>query len=279
MHNNIASDFTDSIDEVKVKDSNGCLIPFGLFISRIDHANKFTLVLHDLRDIKRLRLEVLQATEEERIRISHDLHDCLGQDLAGMSMITRSLANEIVEKKDPWKIRFLTFSRTLDNCIQQLRGIIFTLAPMEINDGELVDALHKLARGVEQGVGLTCKVHVIGSRLARSVERDIQILRIAQEAVHNAIKHAHASTIEIQIKCVDDSLELMVSDDGIGNISCMSNDTLGKGITIMRYRANTLGGSLVIEGNVPSGLTVICRVPKKSNIDREYSNEKNGIYC
>jgi signal transduction histidine kinase len=111
-------------------------------------------------------------------------------------------------------------------------------------------------------------------------ESAIEIYRIAQEAVNNAVKHAHAKSIVIAIENCGSDILLRVSDDGVG-LSTGDHHGHGMGMNIMRYRARRIGAALEFSGNSPSGVVVNCslkRAPRvgTTTIDDTSSTGKNG---
>ncbi|WP_166267641.1 PAS domain-containing sensor histidine kinase [Marinobacter caseinilyticus] len=249
--------------DVTVLNQSGERIPVELGVSQIDHRNKFTAILRDTREKKRLQREVMQVAENERSRISRELHDSLGQELAAMSLSTMGQARTYSGKDDSVASAFSAFSQRLQHAIKQLRTIIFDLAPLDVSDSGLVEALESLARAVSADNSVSCSCHIEAGQ-AESVidsEKEIQLLRIAQEAVHNARKHAGAQHIVIALRKTGQNLRLQIIDDGKG-ISLPSNDRIdGQGIRIMNYRAQLIGAELSVQAYVPHGTLVSCNLP------------------
>ena len=91
----------------------------------------------------------------------------------------------------------------------------------------------------------------------------MQLLRIAQEAVANAVRHAHAGSISIGVRSIGEDLELQVEDDGVG-FEPLGADRRGTGLRMMRFRAEVAGGYLVIDSRPEHGSRVRCRCPKRT---------------
>lgn len=235
-------------------------IPLDVAVTRVDHQDRYTCIMRDIREKRALQREVMQVAEEERSRISRELHDSLGQELAGMSMIARSIADTLAESDDRQAKQYQMFSKNLEGCVSQLRQIIFDLAPMDLDEGGLNQALKNLARSVSVQNPIECRCHCETELKIDQPELEIQLLRIAQEAVHNALKHAGAEHIDILLERVNDQLQLTIADDGRGLQTEHGAKFLGQGVRIMRYRANILGGKLELWPNEPNGTKVVCRI-------------------
>ena len=262
-HNQYPSVRSIHRSEISVFTRSGEPVSVSLYLARVDHQDKFTAILRDIRKIRALQREVLNATEAERSRISQELHDSLGQDLVGISMLARSVAAEHENRGSftgELADLFLYFSRTLDNSISDLRQIIFDLAPLEMSDGGLKFALKKLVEFTNKNNNIQCKLSISGtddSVFSAGSEQNIQLLRIAREAVHNALKHAQADTIDISLQLGKD-IRLSIADDGVGMPMSGTIEPSSQGIRIMHYRAQVLGGKLQIEPNLPRGTCVTC---------------------
>lgn len=251
--------------ELAARTRSGTSIPVTISIARIDHQNKFTAVVRDMRNIKILQREVLKTAEDERSRISRELHDSLGQELVGISMLAKSFAAEHASSKSSaadMADHCVRFSQLLDACVGRLRQIIFDLAPLELEEGGLIDALQSLANIVNRTTATNCSLRCDMTDSSAGLETDTQLLRIAREAVHNALKHAHASHIEIGLHG-QEQITLSISDDGQGMPDTGITDPNSQGIRIMQYRANLLGGTLRVEPNQPHGTRVTCVVAKE----------------
>lgn len=252
--------------EIHICTRSGIRIPAAISIARVDHQDKFTVVVRDIRDIKSLQREVLNTAETERSRISQELHDSIGQDLVGMSMLAKSIAINSTTNEGSSSVvakQCLNLSSMLDRCVSELRQIIFDLAPLEQQEGGLVSALKKLIAVFNQNSHVECRFTCTGTELDTTIqsrsEVNIQLLRIAKEAIHNAHKHAKAKHIDLILE-LGSTLRLTIADDGIGMPAIGEVDAKSQGIRIMRYRANLLGGELRLEPNHPNGTRLICEM-------------------
>lgn len=248
--------------ELLCREKDGGQIPVETALARVDEEEHFMIIFRDLREKKRLEWEVMQVAEDERSRISRELHDSLGQELAAMSLDTRVIAQDLAETDEVASSKFKGFSEKLQQCVAQLRGIIFDLAPIEIFDGGLTDALEALVRNFPEKNGIKCSFHLSHSDQIGNLPREteIQLLRIAQEAVHNARKHSQAKQIVVSLSGKDDAIELQIIDDGLGVPENNRSSLSGQGLRIMEYRCSLVGGDLKITNFTPNGTKIVCRM-------------------
>lgn len=195
-------------------------------------------------------LEREQAAAQERQRIMRDLHDGLG------SRLFVSLSR--VERGDmpPPEI-----AEALRGCISEMRLALDALAPQERDFGvSLGTFLFRWRRQMEScGIRLTWDIDVPESELQLQPHASLQLLRVAQEALTNVVKHAGASAVDVRLCLVRGQLELVVRDNGIGAAG-ICEDTCGRGLSNMRTRAGQLGGGLEIFGG-SGGTRVTVHVP------------------
>jgi two-component system CheB/CheR fusion protein len=208
-----------------------------------------------------LEREILGVTERERARVGQDLHDGLCQELTATAFLLKAKAKEIAEKVPECATALVEAAETVNRNAGLARDLARGLHPFELGAGGLVVALRELATRANERVPCRCQcppsVQVSDESIA------LNIYRIAQEAVTNALKHARASEIIITVHRDDHVLVLSVKDDGTGMRSAARKKKT-MGIHLMTYRADVCGGKLEIKSQPGRGTTVSCRVPLKS---------------
>jgi signal transduction histidine kinase len=216
---------------------------------------------------KRLEAEVLQATEREQQRIAQDLHDGLGQQLAGISCLCNSLKKDLAKKSSPHTADAAKISMLLDVAVAETRALARGLHPIESEPNGLTSALESLASDATQVFKVSCKLECPQPVLIHDFSLATDLFRIAQEALTNAVKHGRASRIVITLSSTPGSIDLKVGDNGTGFDPKAYDLRLQKGIglRIMHYRAAKIGGTLAFQRNAENGLDVICSVPISSN--------------
>jgi signal transduction histidine kinase len=195
-------------------------------------------------------LEREQAAAQERQRIMRDIHDGLG------SRLFVSLSR--VERGDmpPPEI-----AEALRGCISEMRLALDTLVPQERDFGVSLGAfLFRWRRQMEAcGIRLTWEIDVPEEDLQLQPHASLQLLRVAQEALTNVVKHAGATAVDVRLRLARGELELAVRDDGIGAAG-VCEESAGRGLSNMRTRAAQLGGALEIFGG-SGGTRVTVHVP------------------
>jgi signal transduction histidine kinase len=150
----------------------------------------------------------------------------------------------------------------LHHSADQARHLARDFYPVELETGGLAVALRRLARNTKASFGVACKVQsdkACKSTPAASVA--IQLFRIAQEAVHNAIKHANAKQIVIRLAKKQGYFMVSIKDDGTGFPSANGDKAKGMGLQIMHHRAGLIDGELRFGNDSTGGALVVCTVP------------------
>jgi PAS domain S-box-containing protein len=205
-----------------------------------------------------LEKQILLITEQERARISHDLHDTLCQELTATALLLKSRAHAIEGRSKAAADSLAEAAETLSANAQMARDLARGLHPMDIGASGLPSALRELCSRMSGDV--SCRCHC-----PRSLRMDhdvaVNLYRIAQEAVTNSLKHANASEITISLERTNDAIVLTVSDDGYAK---RRRGGRGFGMLIMKYRAHAIGAILKVESMKARGTTVTCCVPRNS---------------
>jgi signal transduction histidine kinase len=207
-------------------------------------------------DLQRSRERLVTMREEERRRLRRDLHDGLGPQLASQTL-TLTAARKLL-RADPDAAEALLVDATLhvQEAITDIRCLVYALRPPALDDLGLTAALHEqVAQYRTSGVSFSLDAPTQLSELAAAVE--VACYRIAQEALTNVVRHAHAHTCTIRIT-LDELLTLEITDDGTGLISPYKP---GVGFSTMCERAVELGGSCVIESRPTGGTRVYSQLP------------------
>ncbi len=213
-------------------------------------------------DRKRLEAEMARANEREQLRLGQELHDGLGQQLAGISYMMSALQTKLDSVLAPVAQDAEKLEKLLQQSVEQVRHLAKGFYPVELERHGLLFALEEIAHNTEQIFGVRCVL-----QSDESVDVDckdasaIQLFRIAQEAVHNAAKHAKAKQISIHLAAVNGDTVLSVMDDGIGLPSEAVGKPKGMGLQIMQYRAQVIGGTLEIRNGPDGGTIVSCSFP------------------
>ena len=220
-------------------------------------------IIHDITERKKLEKAILEISEKERQRVGRDLHDSLGSKLSGAALMGKALAHQLAAKAAPEAALAEEVVVCINQSLRQARAIAHGLAPAELAASGLTAALEELAAETRRLPGVCCRLEV--PKGFRSPDRftSTHLFRIAQEAVHNAVRHGVARHIILRLAQVEKQICLEINDDGSG-LSVNHRPANGLGLRSMRYRAGVIGGQLSMKCNPGAGTTVRCFVPLAS---------------
>ena len=214
-----------------------------------------------LEQLRALSVYLQYVREDERIRISRQVHDELGQALTGLKMDLYWLANRLPKKFRSVHDKTKAMSAHIDATIQTVRRIATELRPGILDDLGLVAAIEWQAQEFQKRTGIEC---VVSSDMKETIlDQDLNtaFFRIFQETLTNIIRHAQARRVEVQLRQEENALVLEVKDNGRGISEAELNDTRSIGVLGMRERAALLQGELQITGVPGQGTTVAVRIP------------------
>jgi PAS domain S-box-containing protein len=215
-------------------------------------------VAHDVTERRELERELIEISERERQRIGYDLHDTLGQQLAGIAFLGKVLAQRLAAHHAVEATQADQIVTFVNQAIEQARRLAGGLAPVTLETYGLVFALQELAASVEALFHCACKVsshhaiHITDHAVA------MHLYRIVQEAVNNAIQHGQARQITITLSVRrEGGMILMVHDNGVGFPTDVGKRR-GMGLRIMHHRARMIGAILEVQHGAHGGTCVIC---------------------
>ncbi|MBF0429921.1 MAG: sensor histidine kinase [Fibrobacteria bacterium] len=204
--------------------------------------------------------EVLKISTREQERIGQEIHDGLCQQLTGILFNTQMLEKKMEQAEPGYNEELHKLNGYLNDAISDARRMSKHLFPVEIEKHGLVFAIREFCQSISVMHNVVCKAEIEDTVELKDHMKATHLFRIAQEAIHNTVKHAGASAITVTLADIGHGiLELVVTDNGMG-IADADEQRRGMGITIMHYRAKVLEGTLRIEGNPNEGTKVICRI-------------------
>jgi PAS domain S-box-containing protein len=223
----------------------------------------FAQITRDVSELRSLEKEVLEISEREQMRIGHDLHDGVGQELTGIALLTQNLRQQLSQQGLPEEAQAGRIASLINRALEQARKLARGFSPVELGPQGLETALRDLAAKVQstmqRACSLTCRgpIHIADDATA------LHLFRIAQEAVSNAVRHSKATHIRIELDTIDGATTLAVHDDGVGMPTAKSRGNgkaTGMGVSVMQYRSRMIGGSLELKSSA-SGTSVVCSCP------------------
>ncbi len=207
--------------------------------------------------------QIAEAVAHERRRIGRELHDSVGQQLSGLGMFARSLANRATARWDEIRDQLDLLATGLKDAHVEVRTLSHGLtADGDRREGEgLASALASLTERAASQCGTVCSFTGDATLEVDDPATANHLLRIAQEAVSNAVRHGHAHMVEVDLRRRQRDLTLQIRDDGRG-IAPGPPSSDGIGLANMKARAREAGGRLSIRSDAHSGTVVTCSLPK-----------------
>ena len=222
----------------------------------LDLSNTVALLEKEVAERQALEGALLRAIDDERQRFGQELHDGLCQHLAGTGLLAGTLANRLAAAGITEAAEVRAIGDLVSSAADQARSLAKGLHPVTIASGGFCTALRELAAGLSH----TVRCHVeCPAPIEVDQQTGLHLYRIAQEAITNALKHAHANRIIVAVADRDGTLVLTVTDDGCGFDRASIEQ--GMGILNMHHRAKVIGASLIVESQVGDGTRVICELP------------------
>jgi signal transduction histidine kinase len=210
---------------------------------------------------KRLDDEVVRAIEREQKHLSQELHESIAQRLVGMVALVAAAQAKLKKTAPSGAPELKEFKDLAVSTVAEIRDLAKGFYPVDLEEAGLVETLGELCRKTTRVSGLDCTVESDASSCAQiKGSLAIQLFRIAQEGLRNAVQYAKAKHAVIRLYFTQGVAVLTIEDDGVGFPSDFTNSK-GMGLRIMQHRARSCGGDLDF-CNAPSGGAMItCTVP------------------
>ncbi len=247
----------------------------GVVITFVDLTDRLMLE----RSLKESKDHVLEIASDEQRRIGQELHDGTQQELTGLSLIAGTIEDLFAQKvqtmdddHDPISFSHEELTRCMETSAKLVRGLkeankhvqslSHGIMPVQIDAEGLKSALTELACATTVNGKVTCGFVQHGPSTLESNTVATHLYRIAQEAVNNAQRHGGATDIRISLSTEKHQMELEVSDDGIGidEAELRDHGQDGRGLQIMEYRAQVIGGVLSISAGRNHGTIIRCTI-------------------
>lgn len=218
-------------------------------------------IIEDAKEKREFGLKIIEAQEEERRRISREIHDGPAQMLANIL-----LRSEIVERT----FREGTVQNGLDevksvrkmirSSLYEVRRIIYDLRPMALDDLGLIPTLKKYLSTTSEYNNIAIEFISFGEDKRLNSKYEVAFFRLIQEAVQNAVKHAEASRIDVRLEICKHTLSAVIKDNGKGFDPNQKRDK-SFGLIGMKERVEMFEGSLLIDSKIGKGTRILIQVP------------------
>jgi PAS domain S-box-containing protein len=217
----------------------------------------------DITEREQLEKAILNISAREQRRIGQDLHDGLGQHLTGIAFMAKVHEARLAEKQVDETADAAKIVKLVNEAIHKTRELARGLLPVVSDEQGLMSALQLWAAEVEDLFNVPCRFQCDMPVLIQDDEIATHLYHIAQEAVHNAIKHGRPQNILIRLTADPGRGTLLVEDDGTGILT--REHAQGMGLHIMNYRASMIGGTLDVCPGRVRGTAVTCTFPVRTS--------------
>jgi signal transduction histidine kinase len=219
---------------------------------------------HIQGQLRHLSHQILQAQEEERLRISRDLHDEIAQTLVGINVQLATLTREAAGGPKGLQQKIARTQQMVEKSVEKVHQFARKLRPALLDDLGLIPALHAFMKSFTKRTGVRTNLTAFAAVERLDVAKRTVLFRVAQEALTNVGRHAQASRVEVIIHKLPDGICMKIKDDG----KSFQVDHLlhGKGrkhlgLLGMRERLEMVGGTFEVESALGKGTTIIAQIP------------------
>ena len=217
---------------------------------------RILVVVQDVSQRKQLESEIIEIANRERRRLGADLHDGLGQELTGISLMLRSLSKRAANAAFDASPELNEIIALVNHAIQSSRRMALGISPVTLERGGLLPALQTLIAWSRDSYNIDVRLRVsMRSPLIIGESAAAHLYLIVQEAINNAVRHGRARSIAVTLRTNRVLVSLSITDDGVG-IAEITARGAGMGLKLMQYRSAMIGGVMRIK-RLPQGGTRI----------------------
>ncbi|WP_264937567.1 sensor histidine kinase [Streptomyces sp. A012304] len=250
-----------------VRTLTGCVLTTAVavtivcYVATLDHeSHKRQRLLDELTatQAERAAAERQAGTLAERQRLAREVHDTLTQGFASISMLLDA-ARDDLPPGSPAARRVEQAMRTARDNLVESRRLVQALRPAPLERTHLAEAVRELTARLTEETGIEAYTVVTGQPVALTASIEGELLRVVQEALTNAWRHARAASVSVTLSYLGDALAIDIQDDGTGFAPAARQ--AGIGLTTMRERIAALNGTFALESAAGEGTTVAVTVP------------------
>lgn len=237
---------------------SGAMVTFVEITERKRAEEELKRSRQQLRDLS-ARLQTI--LEEERTRISREIHDELGQQLTILKMDLSWLKKRLAKNQKSLKERTKSMAKMVDATIQTVRKISTEMRPVVLDDLGLTAAMEWQVEDFQNRTGMRCRFTARPEEITLDPGRSTTVFRIFQETLTNIVRHANADEITVRLEKREGRLLLEVSDNGKGITEGQIANSKSLGLLGIRERALLWGGTVSIQGAPGKGTTLSVKIP------------------
>ncbi|WP_169084572.1 sensor histidine kinase [Paenibacillus sp. PL91] len=236
--------------------------------------NQVTRIIESAKTRQLLGLKIILAQEEERKRIAREIHDGPAQSLANIVLRTE-IAERMLIKQEFVMVQeeLVDLKGQVRSGLEEIRKIIFNLRPMALDDLGLVPTLRKFTQDFEEKTKIHTVFELIGKEVRMPSAMEAAIYRLVQEAFTNALKHASASHVLLEINYQPQQISIVIQDNGVGFHSELIEQDASHnahfGLVGMRERIELIEGRMDIDSNPGRGTKIMIDIPTTAESRKE----------
>jgi signal transduction histidine kinase len=221
-------------------------------------------------ELRGLSRQILSVQEDERKKISRELHDVIAQTLTGINVRLATLKKEASLSTAGLDRNIARTQLLVEKSVEIVHQFARELRPAALDDLGLIPALHSSIKSFSARTGIHTRLTAFAGVEDLDTTRRTVLFRVSQEALNNVSRHARASRADVNIEKLSDCIRMTVKDDGKSfNVerALLSKDGKHLGLLGMRERIEMIGGAFAVESAAGFGTTIIARIP----LDRKRS--------
>lgn len=222
------------------------------------HREETRARLEALLRARELEQEIVRISEHEQMRIGQDLHDGLCQNLVAIDCAAACLRADLEAQSLPEARAAEAIQKLLRDAVVEARDLARGIFPVQMDAEGLPAALEELVGTINRSPRVSVALEVRGEVRIEDPQTGMHLYRIAQQALSNALAHAHAGRVSIRLTQAGTSLSMAIVDDGCGFAAQSESATRGIGLRTMRYRAKLIGAELAVQSSPTAGTEIYC---------------------
>ena len=218
--------------------------------------------IEDLKQKRDLSIKIVEAQENEKKRISRDIHDGPAQSLANVIFKAEYASKMIDSSPVKAKREIAELQEDVRVTLKDIRKIIYDLMPMSLDDLGLVPTIKKLINNIMDTTSIHIDFNVVQSSVIDNQLTNLMVFRVIQEAFNNIVKHSNCKKVNIDLYISDLEVTLTITDDGVGfDVDKTTLNPMGFGLYNMKERIEIINGTLELVSGHLQGTTIKIRIP------------------
>lgn len=248
--------------ELKMKRAEGLVGKISVVLNYLnDDFKQVSQLIIDAKEKQEFGLKIIEAQEEERRRLSREMHDGPAQMLANILLRSELVDRTFRERStEEALLEIQNMRKMVRSSLYEVRRIIYDLRPMALDDLGLLPTIRKYLANIEEFNNIHIDFTALKAEKRLDPKYEVALFRLTQEAVQNAVKHAEPSAIKVRLEVMQDLVVISIIDDGKGfDVTVKKENSFG--IIGMRERVEMLNGSIAFHSEIGKGTRVLIKVP------------------